>query len=283
MISAVCSSSAPTTSTSASWARIFIDNFISPSSLNRLAIISCEPPPPPPPAHEPVQLPARTNLGRLLSPPSSAFRLFAFAPAARRLWRGIRRALLVYTTTSPEPVISDAFAADTDDASSDPVCGSVFDALDTTLIGPEERHKLPVRPSDHADYGLWHARLGHFGRNKIIGPLRYRGYTFRPGSDRCECAASRLNRRRKGHPSQPTNRRVYTHFGERVASDLCGPFKIRGAVEQERPQVPEAIVRAEPPAAPAAPRGAPIAPPAARAAPAHPAVPRRSARIAARG
>ena len=116
---------------------------------------------------------------------SSAFRLFAFAlPAARRLWRGIRRALLVYTTTSPEPVISDAFAADTDDASSDPVCGSVFDALDTTLIGPEERHKLPVRPSDHADYGLWHARLGHFGRNKIIGPLRYRGYVFRPGSDR---------------------------------------------------------------------------------------------------
>jgi len=83
-----------------------------------------------------------------------------------------------------------------------------------------------VRPSDHADYGLWHARLGHFGRNKIIGPLRYRGYTFRPGSDRCECAASRLNRRRKGHPSQPTNRRVYTHFGERVASDLCGPFKL---------------------------------------------------------
>ncbi|EOD24538.1 hypothetical protein EMIHUDRAFT_206521 [Emiliania huxleyi CCMP1516] len=213
--------------------------------------------------------------------PSSAFRLFAFAPAARRLWRGIRRALLVYTTTSPEPVISDAFAADTDDASSDPVCGSVFDAFDTTLIGPEERHKLPVRPSDHADYGLWHARLGHFGRNKIIGPLRYRG-----------------------HPSQPTNRRVYTHFGERVASDLCGPFKllpfsihkfkfatnfginlghdprrskylvyipavrriistadvifdefsfttlggawqpfkIRGAVEQERPQVPEAII-----------------------------------------
>ena len=158
--------------------------------------------------------------------PSSAFRLFAFAPAARRLWRGIRRALLVYTTTSPEPVISDAFAADTDDASSDPVCGSVFDALDTTLIGPEERHKLPVRPSDHADYGLWHARLGHFGRNKIIGPLRYRGYVFRPGSDRCECAACRLNRRRKGHPSQPTNRRVYTHFGERVASDLCGPFKL---------------------------------------------------------
>ena len=228
MISDVCSSSTsvPTTSTSASWARIFIDNFISPSSLYRLAIISCEPPPPPPPALEPVQLPARTNLGRLLSPPSSAFRLFAFAPAARRLWRGIRRALLVYTTTSPEPVISDAFAADTDDASSDPVCGSVFDALDTTLIGPEERHKLPVRPSDHADYGLWHARLGHFGRNKIIGPLRYRGYVFRPGSDRCECAACRLNRRRKGHPSQPTNRRVYTHFGERVASDLCGPFKL---------------------------------------------------------
>ncbi|EOD24581.1 hypothetical protein EMIHUDRAFT_206587 [Emiliania huxleyi CCMP1516] len=145
MISAaVCSSSAPTTSTSASWARIFIDNFITPSSLYRLAIISCEPPPPPPPALEPVQLPARTNVGRLLSPPSSAFRLFAFAPAARRLWRGIRRTLLVYTTTSPEPIISDAFAADTDDASSDPVCGSVFDALDTTLIGPEERHKLPV-------------------------------------------------------------------------------------------------------------------------------------------
>ena len=48
---------------------------------------------------------------------SSAFRLFAFAlPAARRLWRGIRRALLVYSTTTPEPVISDAFAADTDDA-----------------------------------------------------------------------------------------------------------------------------------------------------------------------
>ena len=53
VISAVCSSSVPTTSSSASWARIFIDNFISPSSLYRLAIISCEPPPPPPPALEP--------------------------------------------------------------------------------------------------------------------------------------------------------------------------------------------------------------------------------------
>ena len=116
---------------------------------------------------------------------------------------------------------------------------AVFDALDTTLIGPEERHKLPVRPSDHADYGLWHARLGHFGRNKIIGPLRYRGYVFRPGSDRCECAACRLNRRRKGHPSQPTNRRVYTHFGERVASDLCGydgwSISFLGARRQARP------------------------------------------------
>jgi len=39
---------------------------------------------------------------------------------------------------------------------------------------------LPVRPSDHADYGLWHAaRLGHFGRKKIIGPLRYRAQGLR--------------------------------------------------------------------------------------------------------
>ena len=61
MISDVCSSSTsvPTTSTSASWARIF-----SPTSLYRLALISFEPPPPPlplsppPPALEPVQLPA---------------------------------------------------------------------------------------------------------------------------------------------------------------------------------------------------------------------------------
>ena len=71
MISAVCSSSAPTTSTSASWARIFIDDFISPSPLYRLAIISCEPPSPPPPALEPVKFPARENVGRLLSPPST--------------------------------------------------------------------------------------------------------------------------------------------------------------------------------------------------------------------
>mmetsp|Transcript_40451 Transcript_40451/g.127910 ORF Transcript_40451/g.127910 Transcript_40451/m.127910 type:complete len:235 (+) Transcript_40451:2448-3152(+) len=69
MISAVCSSSAPTTSTSASWARIF-----SPTSLYRLALISFEPPPPPlplsppPPALEPVQA---ASSGPRLSPPST--------------------------------------------------------------------------------------------------------------------------------------------------------------------------------------------------------------------
>ena len=76
---------------------------------------------------------------------------------------------------------------------------------------------------------------------------------------------------------------IFDEFSFTTLGGAWQPFKIRGAVEQERPQVPEAIVRVEPPAAPAAPRGAPVAPPAARAAPAHPAVPRRSARIAARG
>ena len=46
--------------------------------------------------------------------------------------------LALDTVTSPEPVISDAFAADTDDASSNPVCGSVFDALHTVdFWGPK--------------------------------------------------------------------------------------------------------------------------------------------------
>mmetsp|Transcript_40614 Transcript_40614/g.130974 ORF Transcript_40614/g.130974 Transcript_40614/m.130974 type:complete len:288 (-) Transcript_40614:186-1049(-) len=71
MISDVCSSSTsvPTTSTSASWARIF-----SPTSLYRLALISFEPPPPPlplsppPPALEPVQA---ASSGPRLSPPST--------------------------------------------------------------------------------------------------------------------------------------------------------------------------------------------------------------------
>ena len=76
---------------------------------------------------------------------------------------------------------------------------------------------------------------------------------------------------------------IFDEFSFTTLGGAWQPFKIRGAVEQERPQVPEAIVRAEPPAAPAAPRGAPIAPPAARAAPAQPVAPRRSARIAARG
>ena len=196
--------------------------------------------------------------------PSSAFRLFAFAPAARRLWRGIRRALLVYTTTSPEPVISDAFAADTDDASSDPVCGSVVDyalenfkvmLCDCSCVLPES-----LRAHDLTPTRLKSINLGH-------DPRRSKYLVYIPAVRRIISTADV----------------IFDEFSFTTLGGAWQPFKIRGAVEQERPQVPEAIVRAEPPAAPAAPRGAPIAPPAARAAPAQPVAPRRSARIAARG
>ena len=134
--------------------------------------------------------------------PSSAFRLFAFAPAARRLWRGIRR--------------------------------------------------TPTR--------LKGINLGH-------DPRRSKYLVYIPAVRRIISTADV----------------IFDEFSFTTLGGAWQPFKTHGAVEQERPQAPEAIVRAEPPAAPAAPRGAPIAPPAARAAPAQPAVPRRSPRIAARG
>ena len=155
---------------------------------------------------------------------SSSSRLLALArPAVERLWQEVQCASTsvsaVWTPVS-EPAISDAFAIDA------PVLGTsvpeVFDALDTTLLKIVDEYSTPTGD----DFLLWHARLGHFSRDRVVGALRYKGYAFRPGSDRCICDACLLNRRRKGHPSHPTNRRVYTYFGERVASDLNGPIKL---------------------------------------------------------
>ncbi|EOD21576.1 hypothetical protein EMIHUDRAFT_241028 [Emiliania huxleyi CCMP1516] len=155
---------------------------------------------------------------------SSSSRLLALArPAVERLWQEVQCAstsVSAVWTPESEPAISDAFAIDA------PVLGTsvpeVFDALDTTLLKIVDEYSTPTDD----DFLLWHARLGHFSRDRVVGALRYKGYAFRPGSDRCICDACLLNRRRKGHPSHPTNRRVYTYFGERVASDLNGPIKL---------------------------------------------------------
>ena len=81
-----------------------------------------------------------------------------------------------------------------------------------------------VAAADSDDVRLWHERLGHFNPGRIIDALRHRGYSISRGCDLGNCTACLLNRRRKGHPDHPTNARIYTHFGERISSDLCGPF-----------------------------------------------------------
>ena len=82
-------------------------------------------------------------------------------------------------TPESEPAISDAFAIDA------PVLGTsvpeVFDALDTTLLKIVDEYSTPTGDN----FLLWHARLGHFSRDRVVGALRYKGYAFRPGSDRC--------------------------------------------------------------------------------------------------
>jgi len=174
--------------------------------------------------------------------PSSAFRLFAFAlPAARRLWRGIRRALLVYTTTSPEPVISDAFAADTNRGSN----------AEPRWVSPIE-----VASGHPRNYALENFKVMLCDCSCVL-PESLRAHDLTP---------TRLKGINLGHDPRRSKYLVYIPAVRRIISTadvifdefsfttLGGawqPFKIRGAVEQERPQVPEAIVRAEPPHRPA--------------------------------
>ena len=75
---------------------------------------------------------------------------------------------------------------------------------------------LAVEPTTD-DSDLTHARLGHFSVGRISASDRH----ISPG----HCEACALNANRKARPrSKPANSKEYTHFGQRIASDTCGPF-----------------------------------------------------------
>ena len=77
------------------------------------------------------------------------------------------------------------------------------------------------------DSALMHARFGHFSSTRINSTLRsgktglnHTSFHF----DHRDCPACMLNMKRKPRASTSRSTRVYTHFGERICSDTCGPF-----------------------------------------------------------
>ena len=77
---------------------------------------------------------------------------------------------------------------------------------------------LAANASDD-DSDLTHARLGHFSVARINGTL---GHTHKISPGHCEACS--LNAPKKPRPRSTQQPIVYTHFGQRVASDTCGPF-----------------------------------------------------------
>ena len=69
------------------------------------------------------------------------------------------------------------------------------------------------------DDSLIHARLGHFSVNRINKTV---GATQAISHHHCEACA--LNGNRKPRPKTTSMPIEYTHFGQRVSSDTCGPF-----------------------------------------------------------
>eukprot|EP00966_Prymnesium_polylepis_P143507 3312888-Prymnesium_polylepis.1 len=66
-----------------------------------------------------------------------------------------------------------------------------------------------------------HARLGHFSTSRINDATDQAG-VHRHTLGNCE--ACQLNTPRKPRPKVSAEPTVYTHFGERISSDTCGPF-----------------------------------------------------------
>lgn len=71
---------------------------------------------------------------------------------------------------------------------------------------------------------LWHARLGHFGIARVHRTLTDNNIDILKNFDARTCMACLSVKRRKGHPSKPSNRTIFRHFGHRIDSDLAGPF-----------------------------------------------------------
>jgi hypothetical protein len=75
---------------------------------------------------------------------------------------------------------------------------------------------------------LWHARLGHFGIARIHRTLIDHRIDALKGFNAGTCTASLAVKRRKGHPSKPTNSIEFKYFGQRIDSDIAGSFPARG-------------------------------------------------------
>ena len=75
------------------------------------------------------------------------------------------------------------------------------------------------------DSELWHASLAHFSPGRI-DLAKHHGHStlFGYRHDPTKCPACLANRRKKSIPHKSTSGTIYTHFGEMVCSDICGPF-----------------------------------------------------------
>jgi transposase InsO family protein len=83
--------------------------------------------------------------------------------------------------------------------------------------------------ADGDDADLYHARLCHFSAARLNESLRHRDGSggklhSRINHDPTTCEACMMNMRRKPVPKVSTVKKTYTHFGQRVSSDTCGPF-----------------------------------------------------------
>ena len=75
------------------------------------------------------------------------------------------------------------------------------------------------------DSELWHASLAHFSPGRIDLAKHHGNSTlFGYRHDPTKCSACLANRRKKSIPNKSASGTVYTHFGEMVCSDICGPF-----------------------------------------------------------
>ena len=76
------------------------------------------------------------------------------------------------------------------------------------------------------DADLLHARLGHFSASRINSALHNNdsGIFGSIKHDSTNCEACMLNRTKKVRPKESSTGTVYSHFGQRISSDTCGPF-----------------------------------------------------------
>jgi transposase InsO family protein len=103
-----------------------------------------------------------------------------------------------------------------------------FDASVTRIVLPKRIcHDVVLAATAGvlpASADLWHARFGHFGVARVHRTLSESKIDALRGFDTSSCTACLSVKRRKGHPSKPSDQPELKYFGQRIDSDIAGPF-----------------------------------------------------------